>query len=793
MLFYGPPGTGKTSIMKLVLKISGLTKIVEPFGSSDLNRGLVGETEALIRDIFKRAEYFPYLLCCIIIDEIDSLVPSRESKCLSSSNSSNVNQLLALLSGAADIPNVYLIAATNHLNKIDEAFLRRMQDKYYIGYLNMDERLDLVKSINKDMEDKIEFTHQVEEFLKTVTINFSGAATSELKTKIKASYLLHKKKHRNQKFSLDKELISKLAIELAKTHKITFGSLTIPFLVSYSNQPLNEYLDFWMLNNHIFKQCTGRVNINLTDEVKSIQFELDNQELKEFSLINRPINFIQDSIPLVLCLTIYLKVNFVKIIDSNFFLQTIGEDNGTLSKLLGFYDEFVNYKDGLIIFDADAIIGESVSGNVEDGRSFREDMQHSLIDTAMWNKGILHFFKEKNNVKNEPPKKWLIFITKKKFINDTFKSDLKFPFTDEEKTQQTKDTENKEKEHVCVNCGNKYIEDDNRVDSCNYHSHMLINIHTEEKNYIGITKEELISLARRNKKNKNSKESKDSQENQEIFKSFKYYCCMKLYGESDGCIKNKHSNSEVLINNKIPISTPTNDSDNDDDEDNDLMFKKDAWKSSDKKISFVKKDFNNWILKKGSIKSKCEYIKETSGDIFLKNKENNIFIKLNKEHFFTGVNLEKISKREANGTWIDIENLSDLSDSETNEIGDTLKSDQKLLSGQFLRSKNGLYSVIVKDNCFVIVKGSNQVWSSNSSLLSSHIIGKSRLGYLKMNTDGNLVLYGNDKPIWTSKTWIRGSFGHFLRIHNNGNLVIYNKIESQVWETGLPIEEENYY
>jgi len=97
MLFYGPPGTGKTSIMKLVLKISGLTKIVEPFGSSDLNRGLVGETEALIRDIFKRAEYFPYLLCCIIIDEIDSLVPSRESKCLSSSNSSNVNQLLALV------------------------------------------------------------------------------------------------------------------------------------------------------------------------------------------------------------------------------------------------------------------------------------------------------------------------------------------------------------------------------------------------------------------------------------------------------------------------------------------------------------------------------------------------------------------------------------------------------------------------------------------------------------------------------------------------------------------------
>jgi SpoVK/Ycf46/Vps4 family AAA+-type ATPase len=128
MLFYGPPGTGKTQLMKLIIRISGLTKYVEPLGSSELNRGYVGETEALLRDIFRRASYFPSIMFCIAIDEIDSLVPKRESKNENASKKDIVNQFLALIEGASDIKNVYLIGATNHLSKIDKAFARRMQD-----------------------------------------------------------------------------------------------------------------------------------------------------------------------------------------------------------------------------------------------------------------------------------------------------------------------------------------------------------------------------------------------------------------------------------------------------------------------------------------------------------------------------------------------------------------------------------------------------------------------------------------------------------------------------------------
>lgn len=119
IMLYGPPGTGKTELCKVIIKKAGLFGLVPPLASSELNRSKVGETERIVMAIFHRALYVPYLLCCIAIDEIDALVPKRNDK----SGEHKVDVLcllLSLLGGIKNVPNVFMIASTNRLNKIDD-------------------------------------------------------------------------------------------------------------------------------------------------------------------------------------------------------------------------------------------------------------------------------------------------------------------------------------------------------------------------------------------------------------------------------------------------------------------------------------------------------------------------------------------------------------------------------------------------------------------------------------------------------------------------------------------------
>ena len=124
MLFYGPPGTGKTQLSEVIIKKSGLEPVVHSLSSAELNRSLVGGTEKLLMALWNRAKRCPQWLCCIAIDEIDALVPKRNDKA-SGHKIDALSLLLSLIGGIKDVPNIYLIASTNRLNKIDEAFARK--------------------------------------------------------------------------------------------------------------------------------------------------------------------------------------------------------------------------------------------------------------------------------------------------------------------------------------------------------------------------------------------------------------------------------------------------------------------------------------------------------------------------------------------------------------------------------------------------------------------------------------------------------------------------------------------
>ena len=57
---------GKTCLCNIICQKAGIELVVQPLSSSELNRGIVGQTEGLLMALFQRAEYMPHLLCCVV-------------------------------------------------------------------------------------------------------------------------------------------------------------------------------------------------------------------------------------------------------------------------------------------------------------------------------------------------------------------------------------------------------------------------------------------------------------------------------------------------------------------------------------------------------------------------------------------------------------------------------------------------------------------------------------------------------------------------------------------------------
>ena len=537
LLLHGPPGSGKTKIMEMILNISGLTPLVKPISSSEINKSLVGESENILRDIFNRALEFPYLLCVILVDEIDTFAPDRKKDNQQAGKSENVNQLLALMDGVTPVPNNYVIGATNFYNKIDEAFLRRLKKKIFVPNLDAKQRLEIFQSLATDekildaflhfleFENNWKINYELQNLLKTLTINFSAAATGELKEKIRSEILFGIRE--NPDFRITTENIIDYADSIANQQNIKISSFTIPSFVKNKN----EYPSVKKFININF---TGRVLIDLTPKVRNVQFELKNKELhildlKKYSYVN-----VNQLIPMLLQFTIEQELNFIQLLDSTFSVKNNkATSESSAESILNFICYFEHYDQGVLLFDGDSLVGTSISGQTQI-RFDLEKFSRSLTDSNTYQKGLLTIFNGNISNKSETPKKWYFFVTSSDFMVDRFKRDICFPLTTEETERENKENQNRLEEKKCLNCSKTYIEDDNNLDSCSFHTGQLICCTPGLKYGESVTKEELIAIAR-------------DRLTQDIFKEFKYHCCMKPY-DSEGCEKGKHNNVISFVN-----------------------------------------------------------------------------------------------------------------------------------------------------------------------------------------------------------------------------------------------------
>ena len=146
VLLYGLPGTGKTAYAK-ALALS-LRKPLMERKASDLLSAFVGETEAQIAAAFQRAVKEDAVL---FLDEADSLLASRES----ASKSWEVTQVNELLVQLSDFPGV-VILATNRIEHLDTALLRRMDAKVEFLPLYPEQTEELLRYLCKELQTSME-------------------------------------------------------------------------------------------------------------------------------------------------------------------------------------------------------------------------------------------------------------------------------------------------------------------------------------------------------------------------------------------------------------------------------------------------------------------------------------------------------------------------------------------------------------------------------------------------------------------------------------------------------------
>jgi SpoVK/Ycf46/Vps4 family AAA+-type ATPase len=160
ILLYGPPGTGKTMLSKYIAK-----RLKKKYGhdvtfikvtNDVIENKWVGEGLKIIKAVFTLADKISP--CVIFFDELDGFMSTR-----SSLDQSHVNTMKTSLLTNMDFieknKQVLFIGATNRIDSLDPAILRRLNIQYYMDMPTKEDRIDMFKDLlkNEKLSDSFDF------------------------------------------------------------------------------------------------------------------------------------------------------------------------------------------------------------------------------------------------------------------------------------------------------------------------------------------------------------------------------------------------------------------------------------------------------------------------------------------------------------------------------------------------------------------------------------------------------------------------------------------------------------
>ncbi len=164
-LLYGPSGTGKTELGKYVAHKLNLPFFYVSFSSTI--DSYMGSTAKNIHKIFDFCNSIP---CVLMLDEVDCVATTRSAGGSRGVDGELERTTISLMQELDKLPNhVTLIAATNRLDMVDEALLRRFSIRHEVENMTSDDRRALILQFLKttDTEKYVktnEISHLVSEY-----------------------------------------------------------------------------------------------------------------------------------------------------------------------------------------------------------------------------------------------------------------------------------------------------------------------------------------------------------------------------------------------------------------------------------------------------------------------------------------------------------------------------------------------------------------------------------------------------------------------------------------------------
>lgn len=178
VLLYGPPGCGKTMLAKAVAHESGASFI--NLHISTLTEKWYGDSNKLVRAVFSLAMKLQPAI--IFIDEIDAVLGTRRSNEHEASGMVKA-EFMTLWDGltshnSSGIPaRIVVLGATNRINDIDEAILRRMPKKFPVPLPGKEQRRRILQLVLGDTKTDPE--HFDLDYVAKVTSGMSGSDIKE--------------------------------------------------------------------------------------------------------------------------------------------------------------------------------------------------------------------------------------------------------------------------------------------------------------------------------------------------------------------------------------------------------------------------------------------------------------------------------------------------------------------------------------------------------------------------------------------------------------------------------------